>query len=98
MDAPRHEPGALLAAARAGDVSARGRLLEIYRDYLMLLARLQLGRRLQGKVDASDVGQGAFLQAHRRFDQFAGQTEAELTAWLRQLLASEMAGPMRRCY
>src|SRR5262249_34330295 len=98
MDDSSHDPGALLATARAGDDAARGRLLEIYRDYLTLLARLQLGRRLQGKVDASDVVQDAFLQALRRFDQFAGQTEAELTAWLRQILASKLADQMRRYY
>jgi RNA polymerase sigma-70 factor (ECF subfamily) len=91
-------PGVLLHAARAGDASARGRLLELYRDYLKLLARLQLDQRLQSKLDASDVVQEAFLQAHRAFDQFQGGSEAELTAWLRQILASKLADQMRRYY
>jgi RNA polymerase sigma-70 factor (ECF subfamily) len=88
----------LLEAARAGDVLARGRLLEMYRDYLKLLARLQLDQRLQSKLDASDLVQEAFLQAVRVFDQFEGGTEAELTAWLRQILASKLADQMRRYY
>jgi RNA polymerase sigma-70 factor (ECF subfamily) len=91
-------PGVLLQAARAGDASARGQLLELYRDYLKLLARLQLDQRLQSKLDASDVVQEAFLQAHRVFNKFQGGTEAELTAWLRQILASKLADQMRRYY
>jgi RNA polymerase sigma-70 factor (ECF subfamily) len=44
----------LLNRARAGDGAALGSLLELYRNYLTLLARLQIGRRLQGKVDPAD--------------------------------------------
>jgi RNA polymerase sigma-70 factor (ECF subfamily) len=45
----------LLARARAGEEGALGRLLERYRGYLSLLARMQVGRRLQGKADHDDV-------------------------------------------
>jgi RNA polymerase sigma-70 factor, ECF subfamily len=65
-------PEALLARARAGDAAARGELLERYRAYLALLARLQIGRRLQGKADPADVVQETFLRAHRDFGRFAG--------------------------
>jgi RNA polymerase sigma-70 factor (ECF subfamily) len=57
---------------------------------------LQLDQRLQSKLDASDIVQEAFLQAHRAFDQFEGGTEVELTEWLRQILASKLADQMRR--
>src|SRR5260370_21994282 len=60
----------LLSRARAGDDDARGRLLEAYRSYLTLLARVQMGRSLQGKVDPSDLLQEAFLEEHRAFLQF----------------------------
>ena len=96
MDSSPGTPRTLLAAARAGDGTALGRLLEEYRDYLKLLARLQLDQRLQSKLDASDIVQDAFLNAHRAFDQFQGSTEAELMAWLRQILASQLANQMRR--
>ena len=89
-------PEVLLARARAGDEDARGRLLEAYRSYLALLARLQLGRDLQGKVDPSDLVQEAFLEAHRDFGHFQGRTEAELLAWLRRLLATSQADQVRR--
>ncbi|HJZ91961.1 MAG TPA: helix-turn-helix domain-containing protein [Gemmataceae bacterium] len=42
---------ALLDRARAGDVEALGKLLERYRPYLSLLARLEVDRRLRGKAD-----------------------------------------------
>src|SRR5262249_25632744 len=44
------DPERLLRLARAEDGAALGQLLELYRGYLALLARLQIGRRLQGKV------------------------------------------------
>ena len=62
-------PQALLDQARGGDDAALGRLLESYSNYLTLLARVQIGRRLQGKVDAGDVVQETFLEAHRQIAQ-----------------------------
>jgi RNA polymerase sigma-70 factor (ECF subfamily) len=86
----------LLRRARVGDAEARGRLLEAYRSYLTVLARVQLGRHVQSKVDPSDVVQEAFLEAHRDFRQFQGQSGAELRAWLRRLLVRNLADQIRR--
>jgi RNA polymerase sigma-70 factor (ECF subfamily) len=89
----------VLGRARAADdepgAEVRGRLLEQYRPYLTLLARVQIGRRLQGKVDAADLVQETFLEAHRHFGNFRGGTEAELTSWLRQILAGTLAHLLR---
>jgi RNA polymerase sigma-70 factor (ECF subfamily) len=88
--------GELLRQARRDPAQSLGLLLERYRHYLQLLARLQIGRRLQGKVDASDVVQEVFLEAHRHFDRFAGSEEAQLACWLRQILAARLAKVFRR--
>jgi RNA polymerase sigma-70 factor (ECF subfamily) len=86
----------LVYGARAGDDSALGQLLELFRSYLTILARLQIGRRLQGKVDAADLVQETFLQAYRCFSQFRGTREVEFAVWLRQILASRVAKLVRR--
>src|SRR5437764_6174970 len=90
------DPEQLLRLARAGDTAALGALLEYYRDYLALLARLQIGRRLRREVAAADVGQDTFLEAHRNFARFRGGTEGELAAWLRQILAANLVDLNRR--
>jgi len=93
-----HDPEQLVGLARAGSTPAMGNLLELYRNYLELLARVQVGRRLQGKVDAADLVQETFLAAHAGFSEFRGVTEAELVAWLRQILASRLAKLVRYYY
>ena len=89
-------PEQMLHQARAGDPDTLGRLLELYRRYLGLLARVQIGQRLQGKVDASDIVQETFLEAHRNFGTFRGTSEAELVQWLRRILAANIADLVRR--
>ncbi|HEV3118952.1 MAG TPA: sigma-70 family RNA polymerase sigma factor [Gemmataceae bacterium] len=69
--------------------------LERYREYLRLLARLQIDPRLKGKVDASDLVQQAFLRAYQALGQLRGKTEAEVAAWLRQILARTLANAVR---
>jgi RNA polymerase sigma-70 factor (ECF subfamily) len=89
-------PEELLASAKLGDSLAMGQLLEIYRNYLDLLGRLHLGRMLQSKADSADLVQDTFLDAHRQFSHFRGASEGEFIAWLRQILAGNLANLVRR--
>jgi RNA polymerase sigma-70 factor (ECF subfamily) len=88
----------LLAQARAGAPDALGGLLERYRNYLAILARVQIGRRLQRKVEAVDLVQETYLEAHRAFGRFRGGTEGELVQWLRQILAARIAMVVRHYF
>jgi RNA polymerase sigma-70 factor (ECF subfamily) len=84
----------ILPMDRPADFGQDG--LERCREYLRLLARLQLDRRLHGKLDPSDVVQQTLLSAHEKRDQFRGETEEEFLGWLRQILTNHLAGAVRR--
>jgi RNA polymerase sigma-70 factor (ECF subfamily) len=86
----------LIERARRDEAQARDRLLESFRNYLHLLARTSIDASLQGKADASDLVQETMLKAHQRFEQFRGRSEGELAAWLRQILARNLADLARR--
>jgi RNA polymerase sigma-70 factor (ECF subfamily) len=96
--ASAHDPSGWqqqLALARQGEDAARGQLLEGYRAYLQLLARVEIGLRLQTKLDTEDLIQETFLEAHRNFAAFRGNTEAEFVAWLRSILGCKTANTVR---
>src|SRR6266571_2009187 len=73
-----------------------GESLERCREYLHLLARLHLDHRLQGKLDPADIVQQTLMKAHEKRSQFRGRSDAELTAWLRQILVNNLAEAGRR--
>jgi RNA polymerase sigma-70 factor (ECF subfamily) len=85
----------LLRRARAGEADAAGSLMELYRGYLTILARTQIGRRLQGKADAADLVQETFLEAHKHLGRFRGQSEIEFLSWLRTILAAVVSNHVR---
>jgi RNA polymerase sigma-70 factor, ECF subfamily len=96
MSEPADALAALLDALHRGDAAAQTEVLARYRPWLRLLASLHLDHRLRAKCDSSDVAQQALLEACRALAQFRGTTEAELTAWLRQILAHVLAHEVRR--
>jgi RNA polymerase sigma-70 factor (ECF subfamily) len=89
-------PEELLRQARMGVGAALGRLLEVHRAYLKLLAQLEIGRRLRVKLDASDVVQETFLEAHRDFTRFRGKSGGAFARWLRRILATNLANLVKR--
>lgn len=85
----------LLLLARTGDEQARGALLEGYRPYLELLVRLEIGRRLQTKVDTADIVQETLLAAHDHLAEFRGSSANEFVAWLRSILSAKLSNLVR---
>ncbi len=85
----------LIGRCRAGEQQARELLFARYRQYLWLLAQGQLGGRLRARCDPSDLVQQTLLEAFRDFAGFTGAHEAELLAWLRQILAHNLYNEAR---
>ena len=88
-------PEQLLGQALRGDREALGRLLDAERASLHRLAERQLEGRIAVRVDASDVIQQTFLEAHRSFPEFAGRDLRELAAWLKGILDHKVATAIR---
>jgi RNA polymerase sigma-70 factor (ECF subfamily) len=76
-------------------VSELGRILDGFRDYLCLLARLQLSGRLAGKIDLSGVVQQTLLEAYQARDGFP-PAPAQQAAWLRRALANNLTDAIRK--
>lgn len=79
----------LVARLRSGDPAAAGELFAAYRDRLKRMVRLRMDRRLQGRLDASDVLQEAFLDVQRKAADFA-RKEMPAYLWLRLVVAERL--------
>lgn len=66
-----------------------------FESYLRLLAEARVGRGGASPIDPSDLVQQTLMDAHRDRDRFHGATDAERAAWLRRLLACNLADALR---
>ncbi len=66
-----------------------------YEAWLKLLARQEIDSRFAGKFDSSDAVQQTLVAAWQGWEQFRGSTEAQRMAWLRQILAHQLANLAR---
>jgi sigma-70-like protein len=89
-------PAVLLRALAGGEWRRVRWILGSTLILTLILTVVQLESRFAAKFDASDVVQQTLLEAVKAFPQFRGSTEAELTAWLRQILAHALAHEIRR--
>jgi RNA polymerase sigma-70 factor (ECF subfamily) len=86
----------LLGQATAGDQRAWGDLLERYRDRLRWMVALRLDRRLQGRIDASDVIQEAYLAASRLLADYQQHPSLPFFLWLRLITGQKLMALHRR--
>ncbi len=84
------ETDRLLQQAAQGDAQLWGALLEHHRQRLRRMVALRLDQRLQGRLDASDVLQEAFLDASARLPEYVRQPTMPFFLWLRFLTGQKL--------
>lgn len=80
---------ALEARLRAGETAAAGELFAVCRERLKKMVKLRLDRRLQGRLDASDVLQEAYLDVQTKATDFASKG-LPAYLWLRLVTAERL--------
>jgi RNA polymerase sigma-70 factor (ECF subfamily) len=84
------EADELLSRLRQGDVRALGDLFARCRERLRVAVALRLDRRLQGRLDPSDVVQDAYLEATARFAEYVRRPAQSPYLWLRLLTVQRL--------
>jgi RNA polymerase sigma-70 factor (ECF subfamily) len=84
------ETDRLLHQAAQGDAQQWGALLQRHRQRLRRMVALRLDQRLQGRLDASDVIQEAFLEASARLPEYVQQPTMPFFLWLRFLTGQKL--------
>src|SRR5437879_11373163 len=80
----------LLDRARAGDQAALDAIFTQHRERLRRMVEIRLDRRLQARVDASDVVQEAYVDVVRRLDEYLDDPKLPLFLWLRLIVGDRL--------
>ncbi len=83
MSNPLEKDHVLVERTAAGDREALAALFDRYRSRLRQMVRLRLDRRLQGRVDPSDVLQEAFVDMANELPAYARKRSIPLFLWMR---------------
>ncbi len=75
----------LLERTSWGDDDARDSLLERHRARLRTMIAVRLDRRLQARLDPSDVVQDVLQEATRNLDGYLKERPLPFHAWLREI-------------
>jgi RNA polymerase sigma-70 factor (ECF subfamily) len=70
--------------------------LERFREYLYLMARLEVPPHWHDRLDLSGVVQQTLLEAYQDRERFRGRSDAQQAAWLRTILAHNLADTLRQ--
>jgi RNA polymerase sigma-70 factor, ECF subfamily len=85
------ESARLIERARCGDKIAVGEIFALHRNRLRRMVEMRLDRRLQGRIDASDVIQEAHLEVAERLPEYLSDPKLPLFLWLRLVVGERMA-------
>jgi RNA polymerase sigma-70 factor (ECF subfamily) len=84
------ETADLVLRARTGDEAARNRIFTCYRERLRRMVELRLDRRVQARIDASDVVQEGFVDAVTRLQEYLREPKYPLFLWLRLVVGQRL--------
>jgi RNA polymerase sigma-70 factor (ECF subfamily) len=96
MVEPSDEIEELVRLAEAGDTDAFTQLFQHYRKRLKYMVRLRMDRRLQGRIDPSDVLQEAYVDCTRRLPEYAKNPQMPVFLWLRFLTGQKLVDLHRK--
>jgi RNA polymerase sigma-70 factor (ECF subfamily) len=80
----------VLERALHGDSAGWGELLAQHRERLRRMVAVRMDRRLQGRIDASDVIQEAYLEAWTRLADYVRAPNMPFFLWLRFLAGQRL--------
>jgi RNA polymerase sigma-70 factor (ECF subfamily) len=80
----------LLERAALGDAEAWGALLTEHQERLRRMVLFRLDPRLQGRVDASDIVQEAYLEAAAHREDYFRHAALSLFLWLRGVVSNKL--------
>src|SRR5262249_47561757 len=80
----------LIQRAGRGEDEALGELFACYRGRLRQMIRLRLDRRLQGRVDPSDVLQDAYIDVAQKLPEYAAKAAIPFFVWLRLVVGERL--------
>jgi RNA polymerase sigma-70 factor (ECF subfamily) len=69
---------------------------ESHRNYLLLVARIQLPAALRSRLDADDLVQQTLLEAYEAREQLTDRSPRAILAWLRRILSNNLIDAVRR--
>jgi RNA polymerase sigma-70 factor (ECF subfamily) len=96
MSSEESQSAELLRRAAEGDQAAVNDLFTLYRDRLRAMVRLRLNRRLQGRIDPSDVLQEAYLEVCRVLPDYLRSPTLPFFLWLRHITGQQLITVHRR--
>src|SRR5580704_3431927 len=80
----------LLERARAGEQAALNEVFSRHRSRLRTMVELRMDRKLQARIDPSDVIQDAYVDVVNRLEEYLREPHLPLFLWLRLMVGERL--------
>lgn len=86
----------MIRRASDGDANALDQLFTVHRERLLRMIRLRLDRRIQGRVDSTDILQEAYMDVFKKLREYVNSPSTSFFIWLRNVVGLKLAEVHRR--